>query len=200
MKVVITKSPRLAVLLLLLVAAPTALTTRAQDMRLQLDSLDRLEPKASESVNVTLDGSILRLAVAFLDDKDPEERAAKELVMGLKGIYVKVYQFDKAGEFSDADVDAVRQQLRAPAWSRMMGVKSKKDDESMEVYTAMSGSQMGGLTVLTFGDKQLGVIQIIGTIDLEKLIKLSGKLGIPSIDIAKEAKEPIKKSDKEPKE
>ncbi|HWS98902.1 MAG TPA: DUF4252 domain-containing protein [Pyrinomonadaceae bacterium] len=199
MKLVITKSLRLAALLLL-VAAPTALTTRAQEMRLQLDNLDKLEPKASESVNVTLDGSILRLAVAFLDDKDPEERAAKELVMGLKGIYVKVYQFDKAGEYSEADVDALRQQLRSPGWSRMVGVKSKKEGENMEVYTTMSGSQMGGLTVLTFGDRQLGVIQIIGTIDLEKLIKLSGKLGIPSIDIAKEAKEAIKENIKKPKE
>lgn len=190
MKLVITTRLRLA-LLLLLAASPAALTARAQDLRLQLDSLDKLEPKAAESVNVTLDGSILRLAVAFLDDKDPEERAVKELVLGLKAIYVKVYHFDKEGAYFAADVDAVRQQLRSPAWTRMVGVKSNKEGENMEVYTAMSGSQMGGLTVLTTGDKQLGVIQIIGTMDLEKLIKLSGKLGIPEIDIAKEkAKEP----------
>ena len=199
MKLVITKSLRLACLLLLM-AAPTALTTHAQDVRLQLDNLDKLESKAAESVNVTLDGSILRLAVAFLKDSDPDERAVKELVLGLKGIYVKIYEFDKAGEYSAADLDTVRSQLRSPAWSRMVEVRSKKEGENMEVYTRMSGSEMGGLTVLTFGDKQLGVIQIVGAIDLEKLIKLSGKLGIPQIDITKEAKEAIKEATKEPKE
>lgn len=199
MKLVITKSLRLAGLLLLM-AAPTALTTRAQDNRLQLDNLDKLESKATQSINVTLDGSILRLAVAFLKDSDPEERAVKELVLGLKGIYVKVFEFDKEGEYAAADVDTVRSQLRSPGWSRMVGVKSRKEGENMEVYTMMSGSQVNGLTVLTTGDKQLAVIQIVGSIDLEKLIKLSGKLGIPSIDITKEAKEAIKEATKEPKE
>jgi len=190
MKLVITTQLRLAALLLL-AAAPAALTARAQDLRLQLDNLDKLESKAAQSVNVTLDGSLLRLAIPFLEDKDPEERAVKELVLGLKGIYVRVYNFDKEGEYTAADVDAVRQQLRSPTWTRMFGVKSNRKGENMEVYTTMSGSQMGGLTVLTSGDKQLGIIQIIGPIDLEKLIKLSGKLGIPEIDIAKEkAKEP----------
>ncbi|HEY0377032.1 MAG TPA: DUF4252 domain-containing protein [Pyrinomonadaceae bacterium] len=199
MKLAINKSLRVAALLLLL-AAPTALTTRAQDLRLQLDNLDRLEAKAAESVNVTLDGSILRLAVGFLEDKDPEERAIKELVLGLKGIYVKVFEFDKEGEYTAADVETVRQQLRAPGWSRMVGLKSRKEGENMEVYTTMAGAQMGGLTVLTTGDKQLGVIQIIGTIDLEKLIRLGGKLGIPQINITREAKEAIKESKKAPKE
>lgn len=197
MKSVIIKSLGLAGFLVLL-----ALPARAQDVRLQLDSLDKLESRASNSIDVTLDGSILRLAVGFLKDSDPEERAVKELVMGLKGIYVKLYEFDKAGEYSAADLDAVRSQLRAPAWTRMVGVKSKKEGENMEVYMLKAtGDQIGGLTVLTTEDKELAVIQILGTIDIEKLIRLSGKLGIPSIDIAKEAKESIKKeAGKEPEE
>jgi hypothetical protein len=199
MKLVINKSLRLAALLFLM-AAPTALTTHAQDSRLQLDSLDRLESKAADSVNVTLDGSLLRLAVSFLDKNDPEERAIKDLVLSLKGIYVKMYEFDKDGEYSDADLDAVRSQLRSPGWSRMVGIKSKKEGESMEVYTTMQGSQMTGMTVLLTGDKELGVIQIVGAIDLEKLIRLSGKLGIPTIDVDKEAKEATKKSTTKPQE
>ena len=187
MKSVIINSLRLAGLLALL-----ALPAGAQDVRLQLDSLDKLEARASDSMDVTLDGSLLRLAVGFLKDSDPEERAVKELVMGLKGIYVKVYEFDKAGEYSAADLDPVRSQLRAPAWSRMVGIRSKKDGENMEVYMLKaSGDQIGGLTVLTTGDKELSVIQIMGAIDLDKLIKLSGKLGIPSIVIGKDGgKEP----------
>jgi hypothetical protein len=187
MKSVIIKSLGLAGLLVLL-----ALPAQAQDARLQLDSLDKLEAKASDTIDVTLDGSLIRIALGFLKDSDPEERAVKELVLGLKGIYVKVYEFDKAGEYSAADLDPVRSQLRAPAWSRMYGVKSKKEGETLEVYMLKStGDQIGGLTVLATEDKELSVIQILGTIDIEKLIRLSGKLGIPDIGISKEGgKEP----------
>ena len=192
MKSVVIKSLRLAGLLILL-----ALPAQAQDTRLQLDSLDKLEARASDTMDVTLDGALIRLALNFLDDKNPEERAVKELVMGLKGIYVKVYEFDKPGAYTAADLDPVRAQLRSPAWSRMFGVKSKKEGENLEVYMLnATGDQIGGLAVLTTEDKELAVIQILGTIDLEKLIKLSGKLGIPSIDISKEDKE----AGKEPKE
>ena len=193
MKSVINTSLRQACLLLL-VAVASALTARAQDMRLQLDNLDKLESKATESVDVTLDGQILRLAVAFLKDSNPEERAIKELVLGLKGIYVRAYEFDKEGEFTAADVEGVRAQLRSPNWERMVGVKSRKDGDNLEVYTTTTGSpvsgQVSGLTVLTTGSKEFSVIQIVGAIDLEKLIKLSGKLGIPSIQINRDGKEP----------
>ena len=192
MKSVVIKSLRLAGLLILL-----ALPAQAQEVRLQLDSLDKLESRASDTIDVTLDGALIRLALNFLNDKDPEERAVKELVMGLKGIYVKVYEFDKPGAYTAADLDPVRAQLRSPAWSRMFGVKSKKEGENLEVYMLNArGDQIGGLAVLTTEDKELAVIQILGTIDIEKLIKLSGKLGIPTIDISKENKE----AGKEPKE
>lgn len=185
MKSVITKSLRLTGLLILL-----ALPAQAQDIRLHLESLDKLESRASDSIDVMLDGSLLRLAVSYLKDSDPEDRVIKELVLGLKAIYVKVYAFDQAGAYSAADLDAVRSQLRAPSWSRMVNVKSKKDGENLEVYMLKTtGDQIGGLTVLTTEDKELAVIQILGTIDLEKLIKLSGKLGIPNIEISKEPKE-----------
>lgn len=187
MKSVVIKSLRLAGLLVVL-----ALPAQAQEVRLQLDSLDKLESRASDTIDVTLDGALIRVALQFLNDKDPEERAVKELVMGLKGIYVKVYEFDKPGAYTAADLDPVRAQLRSPAWSRMFGVKSKKEGENLEVYMLKAtGDQIGGLAVLTTEDRELSVIQILGTIDLEKLIRLSGKLGIPSIDISKEAgKEP----------
>lgn len=170
-------------------AAPTA---QAQDMRLQLDNLDKFEARASESVDVSLDGKLLEIAKVFLDAKKPEEAAVRDLVSGLKGIYVKVYEFDKEGEYSVSDIEPVRTQLRAPAWSRMFGVKSKKEGDNIEVYMMMSGSVVNGIAVLSTQPKQLSVIQIVGSIDLEKLVKLSGKFGIPSIE--------IKTDDKEPKE
>jgi hypothetical protein len=169
--------------LLFLITATASLTAQAQEIRIQLGNLDKLEARASESVDVTLDGKILNLATMFLDAKKPEEAAVRDLVAGLKGVYVKVFEFDKEGEYTAADVDSVRTQLRAPAWSRMAGVKSKKEGENVEVYMTMTGSQIGGIAVIATKPKQLTVVNIVGLIDLEKLVKLSGRFGIPSIDI-----------------
>ncbi|HKQ99413.1 MAG TPA: DUF4252 domain-containing protein [Pyrinomonadaceae bacterium] len=183
MRLVKTKSLRVISLLFVITVAAT-LSARAQTVRLQLGELDKLEARAAESVDVTLDGALLELAVRFLNNKKPEEAAIKELVMGIKGVYVKVFEFDKEGEYSLSDVESVRTQLRAPGWSRMVGVKSKREGENVEVYMTMEGQQIGGIAVIATEPKQLTVVNIIGSIDLDKLRRLSGRFGIPSLDIS----------------
>ena len=46
---------------------------------LKLDSLDQLAAQASNSVKVTLEGSLLRLATRFLSSDDPEEARGRLL-------------------------------------------------------------------------------------------------------------------------
>lgn len=182
MKLTFCKSLRLASLVVV-AAFATAATSYAQDVKLDLSNLDKLEGRASDSVHVSLDGKLLELAKLFLKDDNPKEAAVKEVVGGLRGVYVSVFQFDKEGEYSIADFASVRTQLNSPGWSRMAGVKSKKDGENLEVYTRMSGNQINGIAVVASDPKQLAVVNIVGSIDLEKLVKLSGRFGIPSIDI-----------------
>ena len=182
MNVVIFKSLRLTCLLLLIIGS-TAFVAEAQDVKLQLSNLDKLEARASDSVDVTLDGQMLQLAKKFLDVRKPDQAAVMELLSGLKGVYVKVFQFDKEDEYSKADLDDIRTQLRAPGWSRMVGVKSRREGDNVEVYTILSGSQINGMAVIAANPKELTVINIIGSIDLEKLVQLSGKFGIPSLNI-----------------
>ena len=189
MRSVIMKSLKFICLLLFLLVT-ARWTAQAQDVRLQLGNLDRLEARATDSVDVTLDGKLLELARAFLSSKKPKEAAIKEVVAGLKGVYVKVFGFDKEGEYTTADLDSIRTQLRAPAWARMVGVKSKKDGEKVEVYMTMTGTQIGGIAVIATEPKQLTVVNIVGTIDLDKLVRLSGHFGIPSIEVQIDGKEP----------
>jgi hypothetical protein len=178
------------IFLLLFITATACWTAQAQDVRLQLDSLNKLEARAQESADISLDGSLLRIAISFLDSKKPKEAAIKDAVIGIKGIYVKSYEFDKEGEYAVSDVESVRTQLRPPAWSRMFGAKSKKEGENLEVYMMMSGNMINGIAVLSTEPKQLSVIQIVGSIDLEKLVRLGGKFGIPSIVIDTDGKAP----------
>lgn len=189
MKSVVTKS-LISLCLLFFISLACAPATRAQDVKLQLDNLERLEPRASQSVDVTLDGALLRLAISFLKNDKPKERAIKEMVAGLRGIHVKVLEFEKEGEYTSADVDSVRTQLRSPDWSRMFGVKSRKEGENLEVFTMLSAGKINGMAIIITAPKKLAVINIAGLIDLEKLTQLSGQFGIPSLEINLSDKKP----------
>src|ERR1044071_2757637 len=105
--------------------------------RLRLESVERLAPMAAEAVNIEIDGILIKFAGSLLSDEDADERAVKELVDGLRGAYVRSYEFKSDGQFADADGAGVREQLRAPGWSRVMDVQSKGlDFGDPEVYLA----------------------------------------------------------------
>src|SRR5687767_8101663 len=171
----------------LLLVVGSAAATRAQDSRLQLSSLDHLAAKASQSVDVNIDERLMRLAAKVISDKDAEERQIKQLVAGIKGIYVKTFEFEAAGQYSAADLETIRTQLRGPGWTRMVNVTSKKEG-ALEVYLLMNGEQIGGLAVLGTDDRELVVVNIVGPVDLDKLAKLEGQFGVPELGI-----EPAKK-------
>jgi len=51
-----------------------------------------------------------------------------------------------------------------------------------------NGDKVDGLAVLAFEPKQLVVVNIVGTIDLEKLSKLEGEFGVPVLAIERDPK------------
>ena len=156
--------------------------TNAQDPKLQLAQLDHLATKANETVDVSIDERLMQMAAKIFNDKDEDEALIKKLIVGLKGIYVKSFEFDSENEYTSADVDTVRSQLREPAWSRLVNVKSKREG-NIEVYVSMTGQQVNGLTVISLEPKEFTVVNIVGPVDLEKLARLEGSLGIPDLGI-----------------
>ncbi len=174
-------SLKLAWLALLLVFGAAA-TTWAQTARLEMGQLDKLGARASQTVDVNIDERMVQLAAKFLSSKDPDEVKIKEVVTGLKGIYVKVFEFEREGEYTQADMASIRSQLTNPVWTRMLNVYSKKEG-SIEVYLMSNAAQIGGLVVLANDPKELVVVNILGPVDLEKLSQLEGQFGIPELQI-----------------
>jgi hypothetical protein len=167
--------------------APDALAR--QNGRLRLDSLDRLAQRAEESVNIEIDGFLIRFAGSILSDKNPEEQAVKELVEGLKGVYVKRYEFKSDGQFAEGDVSAVREQLRAPGWTRVVDVSSRGlDFGDAELYVASAGGRIEGLALLVVESKELTVINIVGAVDVDKLRKLADTFDLPRIRVTRKKK------------
>jgi Domain of unknown function (DUF4252) len=172
--------------ILLLLFVGSAVTTRAQSAKLQMDQLDFLANKASETVDVKLDEHLLQTTRKFFSGKDQDEARIKEVLKGLKGIYVKSFTFEKEGEYSQAEVESVMSQLRGGGWSKIVTVKSKKASENLEVYLNMTGDVIGGLAVVSFEPKELTVVNIVGPIDLDKLSSLEGQFGVPDLGIEKD--------------
>jgi len=164
--------------------------TAGYGQALDLKRLDKLADKASSKAEVTLDGSVLKLAAKFLSGDDPDEVKIKKLVTNLKGIYVKTFEFEKEGEYSESDISAIRKQLET-GWSRIVGVQSKKDGENAEVYLKTGGPD-GGIAIICAGAKELTIVNIVGKIDLDELSELGG-MGVPKIDVEKV--KPPKKDD-----
>jgi hypothetical protein len=157
----------------------------AQEIKLP-PSLERLSAKASEVVDVTMDSNLLQLASRFLSDKDSDDAQVKKLIAGLKGIYVRSFEFEKAGEYQESDVEPIRAQLKNPAWSRIVGVRSQKNGDNAEVYLKTENGKIGGLVVLSTEPKELTIVSIEGSIDPDQLNELGGHFGIPKVETHKD--------------
>jgi hypothetical protein len=162
----------------------TAVTGTAWGQALDLSSLDKLGEKAKEVNTVTLDQGMLKLASGFLSDKDKDHQAAKSLISGLKGIYVRNFEFSSKDQYSMADIEPIRKQIHALGWSKIVESKEKNDDGSLreidEVY--LNTGAGGGLAVIAAEPKELSVVYIDGVLKLEDLQKLH-RFGVPDIDI-----------------
>ncbi|HEY0429149.1 MAG TPA: DUF4252 domain-containing protein [Pyrinomonadaceae bacterium] len=182
MKSFIKHSLKFALLALVLLAATTVY---AQDAaRLRFENLNKLEAKAQDVVEVNIDGKLLDLAKRVLaKNNDADAKKVGQAIAGLKGIYVRVFTFEKENEYDTSDVDEIRAQLSSPGWERLANVRSKKNNQKVDVFTMFSGDVMSGVAVVVSDTKSIAVINVIGPIDIDLLAELSGKMNIPKIDI-----------------
>lgn len=170
---------------LLLVAALPA----AADPLLKLPEFNSLSAKASETVVVTLDSTLLGLAARFLDANDPDDAEVRKAIIGLKGIYVRSYTFDRAFAYPQADIANVRKQLAAPGWQRLVEVRSRKEGSAVDVYISLHQDKANGLAIIASEPRQFTIVNIVGAIDLDTLHRLEGSFRIPQLDLESTKKE-----------
>ena len=168
-----------------LTAGPAAAQSRGQ---LKLPEFPTLADKASESVVVTLDQRLLGLAARWLSEDDPEQAEAKKIVASLTGIYVRNYTFDADYVYPKADIDAVRRQLNAPGWSRIVEARSKHEQSDVNVFMFVEGEKARGLAIIASEPREFVIVNIVGNIDLEKLHQLEGQFGVPELQIESDKK------------
>ena len=92
-----------------------------------MKTLDKLAAIAKSSTNVTLDADMLKMAAGFLGGGDDKDAASmKSLVAGMKGVYVRAYEFDKPGQYAESDVAPLRAYLKQPKWKADAGGEGRQ--------------------------------------------------------------------------
>ena len=172
---------RTATLLIVLGVAQTLAPAFAQEVKIP-SSFEKLAARAEESVDVTLEGPMLKLTTQLLSPNGDEGKT-KKLLAGLDNITVKSYKFLSEGDYEPADLDAVRSQLKGSAWSRMVGVKSKSGTNA-DIYLKINNDGViGGVVILAAEPREFTLVSISGKLDLAQLVELGGKYHIPEFDL-----------------
>jgi hypothetical protein len=53
----------------------------------------------------------------------------------------------------------------------------------VDVFVLLDGGKAKGLAIIAAEPREFTIVNIVGSIDLEDLHKLEGKLGVPNLDI-----------------
>jgi hypothetical protein len=179
--------------IVLLLAFPTIL--RAQDRKLP-PGVEKLAAKAKETVEVNMEGPMLQWASKFLSAEDPEEKKAAKLVANLKGIYVRSFEFSEEGAYSAPEVEALRAQFRSPEWQRVVGVRSERDGDNVDVFFKLENEKMAGIVIIAAEPKELTFVNIVGPLEVDQLADLGGEFGIPKLTTKPPSSKPVAKADK----
>ena len=154
------------------------LVSTAQAARLKMPDFSGLAAKATESVDISLDGDMLKNAGSFLGGRGKDDADIGALTKNLDGIYVKVFSFDKPGVYSMRDIESLVSQVESNGWKKLMSVREK--DERVEMWM-LGGDRNGGMFFVSSEPKELVLINIAGKVDFETLRKLQGRMGVPNI-------------------
>ncbi len=143
------------------------LTARAdaQGIALNLPAFAHLRSQATDAVDIDLGPMPLRLAGWLIDDHDSESAEAKSLLAGLRELQVRHYEFAADFVYSQADIDAVREQLSGPGWSRVAHVRNQKDGEDVDIYLALDRERIKGVAIVASEPREFTIVNAVGSLD-----------------------------------
>jgi len=146
-------------------------------------TLDGLAVNAKNKTAVTLNADMLKLAAGFLREEREEEDAhsLKSLVKNLRAVYVREYEYEKTGQYNEADLAPLRAFLKAPRWNKV--VEAKEGGETSEIYMqALPGGQLAGVAIISIEPREVTVVFIDGVLNSSDVAALGGTMGIPDLD------------------
>ena len=183
-----------SLLALALAAAPALAQTSPLPLPPALEK--ELAARASDVTEVTLNKNMLGFASQYMNGRDGDDAATRDLIQKLDGIYVREYEFDKDNQYTMDQIDQLRKSFETPEWSPI--VRNRERGEFTEVMVKMVNGETRGMFVLSAEPRELSIVLILGPIRMEDLSKLRGLSGLSALaDIdAGDSKVKVKEKDK----
>lgn len=136
--------------------------------------------ETKQAVEIFLTPGLARL-VAGLAENDP---SAQKLLSALK--LIKVYSFDaKQNDRTRLaqKIDELSKKLLAGKWERFL--RAQDEHSRTEIFIRTQDTAIQGMVILSLNQSEASFINIVGTLDLEAMGKLSKKFDIPQLDTLK---------------
>ena len=155
---------------LALLAASVSIPAGAQKLSLDFEAISK---KATEKTELSLEGPALEALKQTVLKQDVLKAAGVDpsLYASVNQVSVHSYEFAKAGDYSDSDLDALRKQVAGSAgWSRMLNVQEK--GEATEIYVFTQADKLGGFLLIAAEPKELNVIHVSGSLQMAQLQEL----------------------------
>ena len=109
---------------------------------------------------------------------------SKELLglgKSIERVQVKTFEFDKEGMYNVADMESLRSKLKSGDFVPLISVKEKGGFTEIVMRKGPKGNR--GFVIVSAEARELTVVNIVGDLDLASLGKLTGKFGIPNIQM-----------------
>ena len=162
----------LSIILALLVSGCGITAPRSNDGYADIDSLGIAD--TDSTVSLSFGPTTLRLVAGFMDE-DPE---AKELLLNLDGVRVKVYDIVRGQERVAQRIDKMNAKLQRQGWETVITVQETR--ERTHVLVKMNGPLIAGLTVISLDEHEAVIVNVMGNLSPEMF---SGTMTALAVDV-----------------
>ncbi len=165
-----------------LLALPTVAQTASPDSLPATSPIEKeLAARASDVTEVTLGKNMLGFAAKFMNGKDSDDASAQRLIEGLSGIYVRDYEFNKEGQYSEQQVEQLRRHFETSEWTPLVRDRERKTGESTDVMVKLANGETRGMFILSAEPKEISIVLILGPIRMDQLGALKGLSGLGAL-------------------
>ena len=172
---------RIAIFILAIAALTAPICAQTSPLPLPPDIEKQLAARASDVTEVTLGKNMLAFAAKFMNGKDNDDAAARNLIEGLDGIYVRDYEFDKEGQYSMDELKQLRASFQSPEWSSIVHTRERGSGETTDIMVKMVNGESRGMFILSAEPKELSIVLILGPIRMDQLGQLKGLGGLGAL-------------------
>lgn len=139
---------------------------------LRIPAFPELQEHAAQSVDLTLGPFALRMASTFIDGHDPQAAELKRTLLELKSVRVCSYEFTTGFVLPQAKLDELQGQLTGPAWTQVLQVHDRTQDQDVSIYIAHDQHVASGLAIVTTSPREFTIVNIVGAVALDEVSAL----------------------------